>query len=160
MRTRLRRDERRQLILEAMRSLHRRAENQDDFTGKLVAKEAGVTRQLVHRYAQREFAEMRSRLPGSIKAPGDVIRLLRAEADRLRAENETLRAIDSGNFVARETYEQLVTLNEELEQRLSEAERRAEMYRRQRNATDPYIEVPGRGAARPDSGITVLPPGE
>lgn len=114
MTKRLGRAETTRVILATMDRMMERAKRQDDFTAEKVAAAAGISVQLLYRYAGPEFRAKRDRLPGPRAGEESIITLLRRE---LADTNRKLRVLSEQHdrCATAADIEAVLLLNEQLE---------------------------------------------
>lgn len=104
MRRRMSRLERREQLLKIMCEMHSRARSQDDFTVRMIAREACVSIVWVNRLVQPEFRTLRSKLFGPRRSAKTTERKLRQQiaelSSRLAELKKKYEADIKGDFAA------------------------------------------------------------
>ena len=149
MTKRLGRAETTQVILDTMDRMMERAKRQDEFTADKVATAAGVSVQLLYRYAGPEFRARRDRLPGPRVGEESIITLLRRELEETTRKLRVLSE-EHDRCATAADIEAVLLLNEQLEV-ANRALRTQNEYLRPRATTDVLTAAPGAptSAGRP-----------
>jgi hypothetical protein len=98
MRLRMSRTERREQLLKIMCEMHVKAESQNDFTVRMIAREACVSVVWVNRLVQPEFRMLRSKLLGSHRSGKTVERKLRQQIAELSSRLAELKSKYEANI--------------------------------------------------------------
>jgi regulator of replication initiation timing len=84
--------ERRRSVLKIMREMHKTAKNQDEFTPKKAAQNAGISVVWLYHLVGKEFRKLRSQLEGPRRPIETVISRLKAQIKALKKEVRELKA--------------------------------------------------------------------